>query len=217
MEQHTLAESETINTENTPRHSLEKLRKDIKATRQNRINASARLLAQERFVQSINIYYSCVAAIVTLLSLIDDAKSFGIASAILTTILAISIVYLNAQKYGTRAQQFQVNYNALQKLLYDVDAELQKDRISDISDYTNRYIDLLQTSENHNYQDHLRSMNLHDKIDRRKAKELKQKAPTKRLVGLEKWQFYGWQTGGYVLKTLFWCAPIVYFIFELTR
>ena len=58
------------------------------------------------------IYYVtlCVAAIVTVLSLIDKERNYSITSAIMTIALAISIVYLNAQKYGSRAQQLQQKF-----------------------------------------------------------------------------------------------------------
>lgn len=38
--------------------ATEKLLRSIEMTRENRINASSRLLMREQFVQSINIYYS---------------------------------------------------------------------------------------------------------------------------------------------------------------
>lgn len=132
---------------------LEKLKRKVETTRLNRIHASNRLLKRERFVQSINIYYSCIAAVITVLGLLYPKRSFGIASAIITIILAISIVYLNAQKYGNRAQQMQMNYLALQRLKFDIEAaiiSLDFDRTHELQE---RYVDLLQTSENHEDQD----------------------------------------------------------------
>ena len=146
-------------------NDLEKLRKEVEFTRKNRINASTRLLNKERFVQSINIYYSCVAAIVTVLSLIFPERSFGIASAVLTVILAISIVYLNAQKYGERAQQLKTNYISLQQLIFDIENDQRIGNISEMKKFTDRYIELLQTSENHISYDHQKTLHLKDIVE----------------------------------------------------
>ena len=59
--------------------ALERLYNAVDLTRTNRINASNRLLKTEHFVQAINIYYSCVAAIVTVLSLMYPEKNYSIA------------------------------------------------------------------------------------------------------------------------------------------
>lgn len=199
------------------REALEKLYRDAAVTRRNRINASTRLLARERFVQAINIYYSCVAAIVTLLSLIYKTRSFGVASAVLTVILAISIVYLNAQKYGSRAQQLQTNYIALQQLLFDIEAELRQDEVKASKHLFDRYIELMQTSENHNHQDHLKGLHLQDVLEERKARKDGEKAPPKRLRGIEKAQYWSWMIGGLFLKTAVWAAPVMYGLYEVCR
>ena len=61
--------------------ATEKLLRSIEMTRENRINASSRLLMREQFVQSINIYYSCILAVVTVLGLLYPQYSFSICSA----------------------------------------------------------------------------------------------------------------------------------------
>ena len=55
---------------------LKELLRVVNITRLNRIHASNRLLETEHFVQHINIYYSCVAAVITVLSLKYPEKSF---------------------------------------------------------------------------------------------------------------------------------------------
>ena len=193
--------------------ALKKLRFVIDLTRTNRINASNRLLKTEHFVQAINIYYSCVAAIITVLSLIDKEGNYSIASAIMTIALAISIVYLNAQKYGSRAQQLQQNYLALHQLRFDIenairDREEDCNKNIDIVGFQKKYVDLLQTSENHIDQDFRRTMwkNDHDRKNRSKDDYV----PS--LVGIERIKFYLRSIFKYALQFCIWILPICYFV-----
>lgn len=200
---------------NSEQGALEKLYRDVSLTRRNRINASNRLLKKEEFVQNINIYYSCLASVVTVLSLIYTGRSFGVASAILTVILAISIVYLNAQKYGDRAQQLKTNYIALQQLAFEIKEEQRKNQIASIKKFSDRYIELLQTSENHIHQDHLQTLHLQDVVEKKKMKEQKDSENRVHLSGKEKFEYWFYEIRYAVIKVLFWIAPVVYFIFEL--
>lgn len=124
-------------------------------------------------MQGINIYYSCYTAVLALLGLIIENKPLTVWSTALTVILAISIVYLNAQKYGNRAQELQTNYIALHKLLFDIEQAEAKNDISNLEIFTNKYCELLQTSENHINLNYLR--------------QLKQKSE---LEGSEKAEYY---------------------------
>lgn len=137
---------------------IKKLLSDIKATRKNRINASERLLTQERYVQAVNIYYSCFASVVSIIGLACGRKSYGVISALLTVLLAISIVYLNAQKFGDRAQQLKTNYIALHQLQFDIDNAIIGRDASCIGDYQHRYTELLKTSENHKPYDYKKTI-----------------------------------------------------------
>ena len=188
---------------------IEKLLKAVRVTRANRINASNRLLSQETFVQAINIYYSCMAAIVTVLSLIYKEGSYGIASAMLTVILAISIVYLNAQKYGGRAQQLQTNYITLQQLEYEIQADITAGREERLGELQERYIKLLQTSENHIHYDHLLTLYRRDQIKKRGK-------GNRRLKGVERLQFWTIVIRRQAFRLILWAMPIVYFCLELT-
>lgn len=199
---------------NSEREALEKLYRNVSLTRRNRINASNRLLNKERFVQAINIYYSCIAAVVTVLSLIYPGRSFGVASAILTVILAISIVYLNAQKYGERAQQLKTNYIALQQLAFEIKEEMRKDQIVSIRKFSDRYIELLQTSENHIQHDHLQTMHLQGVVERKRAKDKAVPQERAGLSGKEKLEYWFYEIGYAIIKGLFWIAPVAYFIIE---
>lgn len=100
--------------------ALNDLSKNIDITRRNRMNASDRLIEQEQFLQRINIYYSCVAAIISILCLVyKDYLLLSIASTVVTVVLSMSIAYLNAQHYGERAKNFHSNFLALYQLWFD--------------------------------------------------------------------------------------------------
>ena len=53
---------------------IKRLKDQIWTTRVSRINAERRLINKEKFIQAINIYYSCVTIIFSILS-INNSKS----------------------------------------------------------------------------------------------------------------------------------------------
>lgn len=134
------------------------LKRIVGITRLNRINAANRLQRTENFLQGINIYYSCYTAVLSVLGLVVDNKSLSVWSAALTVILAISIVYLNAQKYGSRAQELQTNYIAIHRLLFDIEKAEATNDTEKLKYFYDRYCELLQTSENHISLDYLKQM-----------------------------------------------------------
>lgn len=107
--------------------ALKDLARNIDITRRNRMNAADRLVEQEQFLQRINIYYSCVAAIISILCLVNmDYLLLSIASTVVTVVLSMSIAYLNAQHYGERAKSFHSNFLALYQLLFDTRKAIRK-------------------------------------------------------------------------------------------
>ena len=100
---------------------LTQLKDRVWMTRKARINASERLLSLEKFIQYINIYYSCFICILSVYGLVIINDKIGIISTILSIILTISMVYLNSQRFGDRAQQLKNNYINLQKLYLKLD------------------------------------------------------------------------------------------------
>lgn len=125
------------------------LKRSVKMTRINRINAATRLLQTEDFLQGVNIYYSCFSAILSVFSLLTENKSLSIWSTVMTICLAISIVYLNAQKYGNRSQELKTNYIALHGLLFEIEIAESKNEEYKFTELSQKYCKLLQTSENH--------------------------------------------------------------------
>lgn len=132
------------------------LKHAVSTTRKNRINASSRLLRTESFLQGINIYYSCFSAFLAVLSLVSERKELAIWSTVVAVILAISIVYLNAQKFGNRSQELKTNYIALHALLFEIEDAIAKNCEDRNNELTDKYCELLQTSENHTDLDFLR-------------------------------------------------------------
>ena len=196
--------------------ALIELRRKVENTYTRRILASQRLLSNERYIQGINIYYSCFAAIVTVLNLIYPGRTFNTASAILTVVLAISIVYLNSQKYGHRAQQLQTNYIALQKLLFEVDAELRAGRENRIGELEDKYSELLMNSENHTPQDHRKAIRDGDRERKRKAKAGGTGPYVTHLRGSEYLAYVFWVVVSEAFKTLLCVAPVIYMALEVT-
>lgn len=134
---------------------LSSLKNNIWITRKARINASERLLRLERFIQFINIYYSCFICILSVYGLTITNNKIGVISTILSIILTISIVYLNSQNFGQRSQQLKVNYISLQKLIFKLD-RLDENTTNNLTEYRNEYSDLLASCENHSVCDYYR-------------------------------------------------------------
>ena len=171
---------------------LLQLKRIVRTTRLNRINAANRLQRTENFLQGINIYYSCYTAVLAVLSLVVENKSLSVWSAALTVILAISIVYLNAQKYGSRAQELQTNYIALHRLLFEIEKAEASNDTTRFKYFTDRYCELLQTSENHISLDYLQ--------------QVKQKDELKKS---EKVEYYFTITLRWTIKTLLILIPVI--------
>lgn len=150
---------------------LLQLKRIVGTTRLNRINAANRLQRTENFLQGINIYYSCYTAVLAILSLVVENKSLSVWSAALTVILAISIVYLNAQKYGSRAQELQTNYIALHRLLFEIEKAEAINETTRLKYFTDRYCELLQTSENHIRLDYLRQVKQKGELSKSEKRE----------------------------------------------
>lgn len=123
------------------------LKDAIWITRVSRINAEKRLLNTNRFIQGINIYYSCVTILFSILSLINSNDKLSLITVFMTISLLITILYLNSLKYEERARDYRSNYTKLHKL----ELELDDVKITDIriAEIKNEYCDLLNSSSNH--------------------------------------------------------------------
>lgn len=198
-------------TERNPElEALKELERVVDLTRRARMEASDRLISTERFIQNINIYYSCFAVILSILCLFDDNMLLAIISTVLTSILAISIVFLNAQHYGDRAQQFHDNFLELYQLLFYIRAAIRSKDYSKTHNFEARYIALLKSVENHTQQDFLQILSLKDRTKLRRDENYK-----KQLTGLPKVGFFAKKTVACVVKVLIWLLPILCAVFAI--
>lgn len=120
----------------------------IWTTRISRVNAEKRLINKEAFFQAINIYYSCVTIIFSILALVNNDEKLSLMTVFMTISLLIVILYLNGQKYLEHAREYRKNYTELQKLEFELKS-ISDDDIESIKRIYNRYCDLLDSSSNH--------------------------------------------------------------------
>lgn len=198
-------------TENeTELDALIELKRVVDLTRRIRMEASDRLISSERFIQNINIYYSCFAVILSILCIYKDNEILVILSTVLTSILAISIVFLNAQHYGDRAQQFHENFLELYQLLFEIRAAIRDKDYSQTRSFETRYIKLLKSIENHTQQDFFQILSLKDQ-----KKSQLDKTYKRQLKGFAKLCFIGKRIATYVIKAIIWIFPIACIVFAI--
>lgn len=193
-------------------NTLKSFRRNIDLTRRSCMNAADRLTDQERFIQMVNIYYSCISATVSILCLIKSAQFLAIASTLLTVILAMSIIYLNAQKYEKRAQQFRTKFLSLYKLMFDVNIAIMENNFESFQTLYARYIELLGSGENCIDEDFIRVLILKDKIYKRKYPDY-----TPRVSRPEKMIHYTKIAIKMAIQMGLIIVPIVFFVFVYVK
>ena len=126
---------------------IQVLKDQIWTTRVSRINAERRLVKKEKFIQGINIYYSCVTIIFSILSLINGDNNLSLITTFMSICLLVTILYLNAERYMDHARDYRSNYTALHKL----EMRLEKSGITpkEIEEIRLEYCDLLDSAWNH--------------------------------------------------------------------
>ena len=109
------------------------LKDQIWTTRVSRINAERRLITKEKFIQGLNIYYSCVTIIFSILSLINGNNNLSLITTFMSICLLVTILYLNAERYMDHARDYRRNYTALHKLEMQLDnPSITLDEIAEI-------------------------------------------------------------------------------------
>ena len=132
---------------------IQKLQDQIWWTRISRIKAETRLINKESFIQFVNIYYSIIAIICSVISFAYNDQAMSLFTIIITIGLLVSILYLNAQKYLEQATDYRKNYTELHKLemsLNEEDADFKEIRM--------KYCDLMNSASNHIEYDYLRAI-----------------------------------------------------------
>lgn len=120
----------------------------IWTTRISRVNAEKRLINKESFFQAINIYYSCLTIIFSILALVNKDEKLSLMTVFMTISLLVAILYLNGQRYLEHAREYRKNYTELQKLEFDIKS-ICEDDIESIKKIYTKYCDLLESSSNH--------------------------------------------------------------------
>lgn len=120
----------------------------IWTTRISRVNAEKRLINKESFFQAINIYYSCLAIILSILALVNKDEKLSLMTVFMTISLLVAILYLNGQRYLEHAREYRKNYTELQKLEFDLKC-ICDDDIESIKKIYTKYCNLLDSSSNH--------------------------------------------------------------------
>lgn len=136
---------------------LKHFKDQIWVTRVSRINAEKRLIEKENFCQGINIYYSCVTIIFSILSLYNEDAKLSLMTVFMTVSLLIVILYLNGQKYLEHAREYRKNYTDIHELEFQLGhlSGKEEDKIQDIEQ---KYCRLLDSSSNHIPYDYYRTV-----------------------------------------------------------
>lgn len=130
------------------KNRLNRFKDQIWTTRISRINAEKRLIGKENFFQGINIYYSCVTIVFSVLSLINRDDKLSLMTVLMTISLLIVILYLNGQKYLFHARAYRKNYTQLHKLEFQL-SHLSENHVQKINEIEKAYCKLLNSGNNH--------------------------------------------------------------------
>lgn len=121
----------------------EKLKNQIWKTRVSRINAERRLQQKQSFIQAIDIYYSCITIIYSIMSYVNSDNELSMITIFMSISLLIAIMHLNSQNYEKKALLYRENYTAMHKL------ELALEHTDDTKQIEEDYCDLLHDYSNH--------------------------------------------------------------------
>lgn len=139
----------------------------IWTTRISRVNAEKRLINKENFIQAINVYYSCLTIVLSILSFINKDDKLSLLTIFMTISLLSIILHLNGQKYLDCAQKYKENYTKLQMLEFDL-KNVMTDDTEAIRKIYKEYCKLLNSSSNHISYDYYKTV--HDSSGEYKEK-----------------------------------------------
>lgn len=127
---------------------LKKLKETIWITRLSRIHSEKRLLEIENFCRFLNVYYSFLTIVLSILAFLNKDETSSLLAIIMSILLLVAILYLDSQKCYVRARNFRKNYTSLYRL------ELQLKHISctekdNILAVEKKYCDLIDSNSNH--------------------------------------------------------------------
>lgn len=136
---------------------IKKLSDQIWITRISRVNAEKRLQHKDMFIQAINVYYSCVTILFSVLSYTNKDDILSLLATFVTIFLLISILFFNSQQYLKTAKNYKENYTELQKLEFKL-KHLSIEEIDEIIVIEEKYCNLMNTYSNHITYDYYKTM-----------------------------------------------------------
>lgn len=145
-----------------------KLTKRIWITKKARMNAEARLVKTNGFLQFIIVYYSAWVIGVSLMTIFIPKDWLNFVSIVASIMLSFASIYLPSQRYTERAKSLKKNYTNLSKLEIELelleDESLTSESIKCISD---NYQDVIFQAENHKEIDFYRTQEFPNSISTR--------------------------------------------------
>lgn len=134
----------------------ERLKNQIWTTRISRVNAEKRLLHNERFLQGVNIYYSCVTVLASICLIKWEDQTFGLLITLMSVSLLIVGLFCKTLRFSERAFDFRRIYSELQKLEFRLDKPGIDD--ADIQNIQEKYCDWMAEGENHTSYDYYKAL-----------------------------------------------------------
>lgn len=125
-----------------------KLKEAIWITRLSRIHSEKRLLEIENYCRFLNVYYSFLTIVLSILAYLYKEEMLSLFAIIMSIFLLIAILFLDSQKFYERARNFRKNYTSLYRLELQLQHNSHLDNES-ISSIEKQYCKLMDSNNNH--------------------------------------------------------------------
>jgi hypothetical protein len=179
---------------------LESLKDKIYITRKSRIEASERYKKWDFRISIINIYYSIILIIISIVSFTcQTSEQLSIAS-ITTAILVFgfSMVGLSMQ-FKDKYYSFKTCYIKLGNLIKEIETASPENYDNTYKSVYSDYLDVLDTTENHNTSDYFRYLYFDKQmLDKKVASQSVDRKKVEKSI------IYGW-----IIKILFYLLSII--------
>lgn len=144
---------------------IEAFRNTIWITRISRVKAEERLMDKESFSEWLNIYYSCITVILSIILLeFSQYKALSYGNIAITICLLVSILYFKSLKFKEQALTYRKNYTDLYRLELSLTKGISEEKFKEIQ---NQYCDAIEQCNNHKPFDYYKTI-LDSKPDFRK-------------------------------------------------
>ena len=133
---------------------LKGLRRKVDITYRTRVNASNRLREKHQYYKRLNIYYSILVTIISIISMGEPSLS-KVSNIILAASIALTyyMLYVSEQNLQERAYKMEVTFKELGSLVNIIDLEIKKTKEmkteENICKLFDRYSNIISSIENH--------------------------------------------------------------------